>query len=104
MPDKNVKLGKYMTAYPVSSGKRDPYMLEDSSGRSIGMVEYYSRWRQFIFNAESDAVFSSDCLVELARFCQRLTDGAKHSTRLTDEPVNNGSCGCGDLAAKRDQS
>ena len=81
----NVRLGKYMTAYPVSDGRREPWAVKGSNGQYIAYLEWYPPWKQYVFNAESDAVFSADCLDALARFCGRLTSGGKHSTRLTDE-------------------
>lgn len=99
-----VRLGKYMTAYPVSNGRREPWAVKGSNGQYIAYLEWYPPWKQYVFNAESDAVFSGDCLDALARFCGRLTGGGKDSTRLTDEAVNNGSCNDGELGEKCDQS
>ena len=31
----NVRIGKHMTAYPVSNGKRGPWAIKDSDGRYI---------------------------------------------------------------------
>lgn len=69
----NVRLGKYMTAYPVSGGKREPWAIKDSSGHYIAYLEWYAPWRQYVMNAESTAVFSHDCLTAIAGFCQKLT-------------------------------
>jgi hypothetical protein len=100
----NVKLGKYMTAYPVSNGAREPWAIKDTRGRYIAYLEWYAPWRQYVMNAESTAVFSHDCLAAISGFCRKLTTGAKDSTRLTDEPVNSGSCNDGYLAPKRERS
>jgi len=100
----NVKLGKYMTAYPVSNGAREPWAIKDSDGRYISYLEWYAPWRQYVMNAESTAVFSHDCLTAIAGFCRGLTAGAKDSTRLTDEAVNSGSCNDGGLGEKCDPS
>lgn len=69
----NVRLGKYMTAYPVSCGKREPWAIKDASGHYIAYLEWYAPWRQYVMNAESTAVFSHDCLTAIAGFCQKLT-------------------------------
>ena len=69
----NVRLGKYMTAYPVSDGRREPWAVKGSNGQYIAYLEWYPPWRQYVLYAESDAVFSGDCLDALARFCGRLT-------------------------------
>lgn len=102
--DENVRLGKYMTAYPVSNGKREPWAIKDSRGQYIAYLEWYAPWRQYVMNAESTAVFSHDCLASIAGFCRKLTAGAKDSTRLTDGAVNSGSCNDGELGQKCDQS
>lgn len=75
--DDNIQLGKYMTAYPVSKGRREPWAVKESCGQYIAYIEWYPPWKQYVVNAESDAVFSYDCLVALSQFCKRLTDGAK---------------------------
>ena len=80
----NVKLGKYMTAYPVSGGVREPWAIKDTRGRYIAYLEWYAPWRQYVMNAEYDAVFSHDCLTVISRFCRKLTAGAKDSTRLME--------------------
>jgi hypothetical protein len=68
-----VRLGKYMTAYPVSNGAREPWAIKDSGGRYIAYLEWYAPWRQYAMNAESTAMFSHDCLTAIAGFCQKLT-------------------------------
>jgi hypothetical protein len=98
----NVRLGKYMTAYPVSNGKHAPWAIKASSGHYIAYLEWYAPWRQYVMNAESTAVFSHDCLTAVAGFCKRLTASAKDPTRLTDEGVNSGSCNDGELGRERE--
>lgn len=81
----NVRLGKYMTAFPVSNGKREPWAIKDSDGRYIAYLEWYAPWRQYVMNAESTAVFSPDCLTEIAGFCRRLTGQTSQcAAELTD--------------------
>ena len=66
-----MKLGKYMTVYPVGTGGHETYLVKDTRGQIIGSFEWYPRWRRYVFEAESGAVFSHDCLAELSRFCKR---------------------------------
>jgi hypothetical protein len=73
MWDENVRLGKYMTAYPVSNGARGPWAIKGSDGHYIAYLEWYAPWRQYVMNAESTAVFSRDCLIAIADFCKKLT-------------------------------
>jgi hypothetical protein len=89
----NVRLGRYMTAYPVSNGKHEPWAIKDSRGKYIAYLEWYAPWRQYVMNAESTAVFSHDCLASIVGFLRKLTAGAKDSTRLADGAVNSGCQG-----------
>jgi hypothetical protein len=104
MSETNVKLGRFMTAYPVSNGRREPWAIKDSDGHYIAYLEWYAPWRQYVMNAEPTAVFSHDCLSAIAGFCKKLTGSKKDSTRLTAEPVNSVSCNDGELHGKREQS
>ena len=66
-----IKLGKYMTAYRIRLAKRDAFDVKDSHGSTLGHVEWYPRWRQYVFSPEPNSVFSHDCLAELSAFCRR---------------------------------
>jgi hypothetical protein len=70
---KSYRLGKYMTAEPISNGSREPWAIKDTRGRYIAYLEWHAPWRQYVMNAESDAVFSQDCLAEISAFCRKLT-------------------------------
>lgn len=73
----NVKLGKYMTASPISGARYTMWVVKDSRGQYIAYLEWYPQWRQYVMNAESTAVFSHDCLSAISEFCKRLTSSAK---------------------------
>jgi hypothetical protein len=66
-----MKLGKYMTVEPIGTPGHETYVVSSSKGHPVGYVEWYQSWRQYVFNAEPNAVFSQDCLIELSRFCKR---------------------------------
>jgi len=68
-----MKLGKHMHVHPVGTDRKETYVVEDSKGRAIGYIEWYARWRQYVFNAESDAIFSHDCLSDLSTFCKQIS-------------------------------
>ena len=38
----------------------------------LGGLDYAPRWRQFVFSADEDAVFSADCLRDIAEFIDAL--------------------------------
>lgn len=71
---KNVtKLGKYMSASPVSDAKLTPYSVKDSRGMTIGTFDWYMPWAQYVFSARANAVFSYDCLIELSNFARKIS-------------------------------
>lgn len=66
-----MKLGKYMTARAVGTAPHETYMIMSSRGDMLGVIEWYPRWRQYVFDP-GEGVFSHDCMRELAAFCERL--------------------------------
>ena len=44
------------------------------SGTELGMVEFYERWGQFVFepNSEVSLIFSAQCLCDIADFLDQL--------------------------------
>ena len=76
-----MKLGKFMVAEPIGRSTREVYEIRDSraespgitGGANLGHVEWYPRWRQYVFEPERGAVFSYDCLAELSAFCKRVS-------------------------------
>lgn len=38
----------------------------------LGKVEWYDPWKQYIFSADRSAVFSADCLRDIATFMEGL--------------------------------
>ena len=89
----NVRLGKYMTAYPVSNGRHMPWMIKNNNGAYIAHVEWYPPWRQYVMSPEPTAVFSPDCLLEIARFCQirsnQVKSGQIRSSKTGFQPYLN---------------
>lgn len=46
-------------------------------GDWLGMVWYYKEWKQWVFcDINDDAIFSTDCLLDIADFLKQL-NGAK---------------------------
>ncbi len=44
--------------------------LNNRSREPLGGVEWYKPWKQYIFNASETAVFSADCLRDIAAFME----------------------------------
>lgn len=71
------QIGRYMTAVPLGRSPRSTWRILSRGGDQIGRVEWYSEWSQFTLAASADAVWSSGCLRDVARFADELTRGAK---------------------------
>lgn len=66
-------IGRYMIARKLGSSPRAPWAVLNTRSRDqLGRVEWYPDWRQFVLVAKPDAVWSSGCLRELARFVDGL--------------------------------
>ncbi len=73
-------IGEYLTAELApaqpASGKTQRWILRNRhSGFAMGVVEWYGRWRQYVFcptTAEA-TVHSAGCLRDIAAFVERQT-------------------------------
>ena len=45
------------------------------TGGDLGCVVWYSRWRQYCFFTDGQAVFSIDCLADIIHFIGQLAEG-----------------------------
>lgn len=43
----------------------------------LGIIEYYGRWKQYVFEAYGDCVFNVDCLNDIVDFMKQLPRKAK---------------------------
>lgn len=50
------------------------YRVQGANGFSIGQVRFNGAWRKFCFFPDADTVFDSNCLNEIAGFCQQQND------------------------------
>lgn len=76
-----MRLGNYMTANAIGMAPHECYTIQAKDGSMLGIVEWYERWHQYVFDPEAGAVFSHDCLAELVRFIQEQNKGSKASCR-----------------------
>ena len=67
-----LRVGKYMTSEAVGTSPRDTYIIHAKDGSTLATVEWYPRWRQYVVDPERGAVFSADCLRDLATFCEAM--------------------------------
>lgn len=78
-----MKIGKYMTAEVVGLREPDAYLVRDSRGADLGLIEWYPRREQYVFQPDHGAVFSSDCLRSLAMFLSKCKN---HQARRDRQP------------------
>lgn len=71
-----INLGQHMTAQTVGAWPEEAYRVA-SCDELLGLIEWYPDWKQFVFVPEYGALFSCDCMRELATFCERLTRGRR---------------------------
>lgn len=59
------QIGKFMTAGKI--GSLDQWAI-DGRNCHLGFVDWYARWRKFVFHPAENTVFSDDCLTAMAAF------------------------------------
>lgn len=72
-PTTSRPLGRYLTAVPMGRSPRSSWRILSRAGDVIGRVEWYSEWSQFVLVADPNAVYSSGCLRDVARFVDEIT-------------------------------
>lgn len=74
MPVEPVRLGPYMVAEPRSTLPRAAWTIKNAKHRDVlGVLEWYAPWRRYVLAANDGAVWSPDCLRDVAGLCERLT-------------------------------
>jgi hypothetical protein len=48
------------------------HVVSKSSGQSLGRIYWYGPWRQYIFEPESETIWSCGCMQEVMNFIQKL--------------------------------
>ena len=72
-----VDLGRFM--YAVGGAADDLWEIRNKGSDGVlGYVDWYSRWKSYVFNSMGEAViFSADCLEEIVKFLKRLNKERK---------------------------
>ena len=52
-------------------------VINKRKDRSIGVVKWYTSWRQYCFFPETKTVFHKDCLIEITEFILKLMEERK---------------------------
>ena len=60
--------------YTINAGIKRPIYacLNNRTNLPLGGATYYPRWKQYIFEAEVNCVFSSECLADIQDFLEQL--------------------------------
>ena len=63
-------IGKYLV---VERGGRDGlggswWIVRTRRGTALGMIEWYNRWRQYIFRPKPHTEYNNTCLQDIANF------------------------------------
>lgn len=80
--EKTNRIGEYLVVEKLQkpkSQKTDEWMVLNDSGYYLGEVSWYSPWRQYCFKPieDADAIFNSQCLLDIATFLQAETEKRK---------------------------
>lgn len=80
-------LGNYMTVTEVFAAGRKTrrWRISNRRGPLLGIVEWYSRWRQYVFTPWIDdgpTVFNADCLSAIHNFVRRANENHRAALRL----------------------
>jgi hypothetical protein len=52
--------------------KTSTWSCKTRDGVELGIVKWYSAWRQYCFFSSVQAVYSAGCLTDIAEFCRQL--------------------------------
>lgn len=67
----DIPVGKYMDArrYEEPAG----WLILDKRGGVLGHVEWWARWRAYVFVPEANTIYSSGCARDIAAFLDART-------------------------------
>ena len=75
---------QYLTFVKIEQRQRTSvWRVDDRDGNELGRVFFYSRWRQYSYEATSPAIYSSGCLGDIQTFIaysERTRRGGKQSS------------------------
>jgi hypothetical protein len=71
-----MSIGKHLSVRSVGVDP-EAWTVHARNGTTLGECNWYAPWKQYVFEAEPAAIFSSDCLSDLARFIAEQTRTAK---------------------------
>lgn len=69
------RIGKYLSVgqLPLVPGRKTKqWSVLTNRGDELGRVQWYGPWRQFTFDPRPSSTLNRDCLLDLARFLERV--------------------------------
>jgi hypothetical protein len=70
-PTDELKIGKYLTVRllsPKTGAVTSTWELLSSGGDMLGIIKWYSAWRQYVLFPQPETVFNSECLKDITAF------------------------------------
>ena len=65
-----------MTRCKLSNAGFQKYLVRNYKGELLGRINYWKKWKKYVWEQESRVMMSESCLREVAGFLKKL-DGAK---------------------------
>ncbi|MFX0084323.1 MAG: hypothetical protein ACFFAU_01515 [Candidatus Hodarchaeota archaeon] len=57
--------------------KTDKWRVESKSGDVLGIIVWYSPWRQYCFHPADDTIYAQSCLRDISEFIKKQMDARK---------------------------
>jgi hypothetical protein len=74
---------KFKDVLPLSDARYRRIEVQTLRDDCLGYIDWYPRWRQYIFEPDWDTVFSFDCLQGIAARVQSLTAELKQPATVS---------------------
>lgn len=57
-------------------------VVNKDNGSELGIVEWYTGWRKYVFVPHASTLYEQDCLRDIADFCEQATRDQKERPSL----------------------
>ena len=68
---------------PSKSGKTNIWTVVERSGSELGTVQWFGRWRKYVFIPAAGTVYEEDCLRDIASFCEQASKEFRQSKKTS---------------------
>lgn len=66
-----------------SSGKTSVWTVGGEGDNCIGSIDWYGRWRSYVFNPRPETIFEQTCLRDIAQFIEDENKAQRNKRRET---------------------